>query len=87
MWNLEKWYRLTYLQGRNRDTDVEKECVDMGRREVEMIWKGGIHIYTLLCVKWTVSGDKPYSAGNSAQRSAMTQTDGWVGRRSDGEET
>ena len=23
MWNLEKWYRCTYLQGRNRDIDVE----------------------------------------------------------------
>ena len=23
MWNLEKWYRWTSLQGRNRDTDVE----------------------------------------------------------------
>ena len=23
MWNLEKWYRRTGLQGRNRDTDVE----------------------------------------------------------------
>ena len=24
IWNLEKWYRQTYLQGRNRDTDIEK---------------------------------------------------------------
>jgi len=24
MWNLEKWYRSTYFQGRNRDTDAEK---------------------------------------------------------------
>ena len=24
MWKLETWYRGTYLQGRNRDTDVEK---------------------------------------------------------------
>ena len=23
MWTLEKWYRWTYLQSRNRDTDVE----------------------------------------------------------------
>ena len=22
MWNLEKWYRPSYLQSRNRDTDV-----------------------------------------------------------------
>ena len=29
MWNLETWYRLTYLQGRNRDTDVENGRVDI----------------------------------------------------------
>ena len=37
MWNLEKWYRWTYLQGRNRDTDTENQCVDprqWGRRWV-----------------------------------------------------
>ena len=28
MWNLEKWYRRTGLQGRNRDTDVENKCMD-----------------------------------------------------------
>ena len=30
MWNLEKWYRWTYLQGRNRDADTENRCVDPG---------------------------------------------------------
>ena len=28
MWNLEKWYRWTGLQGRNGDTDVESKCMD-----------------------------------------------------------
>ena len=28
MWNLEKWYRWSYLQSRNRDTDVENKCMD-----------------------------------------------------------
>ena len=27
MWNLEKWYRWTYLQSRNRDTDAENNCM------------------------------------------------------------
>ena len=30
MWNLEKWYELTYLQGRNRDSNIENGCVYMG---------------------------------------------------------
>ena len=25
MWNLEKWYRLSYLQSRNRVTDIENK--------------------------------------------------------------
>ena len=28
MWNLEKWYKLTCLQGRNTDADIENRCVD-----------------------------------------------------------
>ena len=28
MWNLEKWYRRTCLQGRNKDTDVENKRTD-----------------------------------------------------------
>ena len=28
MWNLEKWYRWTYLQGRNGDTDIKHGHVD-----------------------------------------------------------
>ena len=32
MWNLEKWYRGTYLQGRNRDIDIENGHVG-GRGE------------------------------------------------------
>ena len=30
MWNLEKWYRWTYFQGRNRDPDIEYGYVDFG---------------------------------------------------------
>ena len=28
MWNLEKWYRSSYLQSRNKDTDVENKRMD-----------------------------------------------------------
>ena len=28
LWNLEKWYRWTYLHGRNRDVDIENGHVD-----------------------------------------------------------
>ena len=28
MGNLKNWYRRTYLQGRNRDADIGKKCMD-----------------------------------------------------------
>ena len=53
MWNLEKWYRLTGLQGRNRDTDVENKCMDTkgGKRGRGWWWWDVLgdwdwHIYT-----------------------------------------
>ena len=52
MWNLDKWYRWTYLQGRNRDTDVEKRHVDTGRGgRGGMNWEIGIEVCALPYVK------------------------------------
>ena len=49
---LEKWYRWTGLQGRNRDPDVENKCMDTkGGRGGGMNWETGIDIYTLICIK------------------------------------
>ena len=58
MWNLEKWYRSTSLQGRNRDTDVENKHMDTkggkwgwGWGWWWMNWEIGIDIYTLIRIK------------------------------------
>ena len=55
MWNLEKWYRRTSLQGRNRDTDVENKRMDTkggrGGKGVGMNWEIETDIYTLICIK------------------------------------
>ena len=53
MWNLEKRYRLNYLQSRNRDTDVENKCMNIrwgkGRwGELELTY---IHCTVALVVK------------------------------------
>ena len=39
MWNLEKWYRRTCLQGRNRDRDVENKCMDTKGGQSEGGWE------------------------------------------------
>ena len=49
MWNLEKWYRWTHLQSKNRDTDLKNRRIDTkGKEGVGWI---GIDIYTLL-LRW-----------------------------------
>ena len=54
IWNLEKWYRSSYLQSRNNDTDIENKCTDTkGEREGGRNWEIEIDTYTLLilCIK------------------------------------
>ena len=54
MWYLEKWFRWTYLQGRNRDThwknDIWTQWVE--GREGGKNWDSSIGIYTLPCAKF-----------------------------------
>ena len=54
IWNLEKWYRSTSLQGGNRDTDAENKRMEMKGGKWGgggMNWEIGIDIYTLICIK------------------------------------
>ena len=50
MWNLKKWYKWTYLQNRNRVTDVEnKLMVTMGeRRGKDKLGDWDWHIHTTI---------------------------------------
>ena len=71
IWTLEKWYWWAYLQGRNRDADVENRLVDMGEGEGEMNWESSIDICALLSVKQIASGKLLCNTGSSARRSVM----------------
>ena len=51
MWNLEKWYRWSYWQYRNRDTDVENKR--MGH-EGQKGGGGRIGRLGLTCMHWCV---------------------------------
>ena len=73
IWDLERWYWWTYLQGKNGDTDVENGLVDT-------VWEGvsgtngesSIDVYTLLCGKWIVGEKLLYNTGTSVWCSVMT---------------
>ena len=46
------WYRRSYLQSRNRDTDMENKYMDTrGVKGGEMNGETGVDIYTPLCRK------------------------------------
>ena len=64
MWNLEKWYRWTGLQGRNRETEVANKRMDNkgGKRRVAvvLVWWIGIDIYTLIYIKWLTNKNLLY---------------------------
>ena len=72
MWNLEKWYRWTSLQGRNWDTDVANKRMDTkwGKRwrgwgGGGMNWEIGIDMYTLMCIKWMTNKNLLYKKINN----------------------
>ena len=68
MWILEKWYRWTGLQVRNRETDVENKRMDTkggkpggrGCGGGVMNWAIGIDMYTLMCIKLMTSKNLLY---------------------------
>ena len=80
IWNLEKWYWWTYLQGRKRDTDIENILVDtVEEGEGGTKWESSIDIYTLPCVKQIASGKLLYGTRSSARCSVMTYRGGMGG--------
>ena len=50
MWNLEKWYKWTYLQSRNRDTEVENKHMDTkeGKEGWDELGNWDWHLYTTI---------------------------------------
>ena len=57
IYNLEKWYRWTYLQGRNRDADLAIRHVDTGSGKGTVGQTGRAALTcTHSCVKQTASG-------------------------------
>ena len=52
IWNLERWYWWTYLQGSDGDTDVDNRPVNtVGEGEGGVNWDSSLETYTLPYVK------------------------------------
>ena len=80
MWNLEKWYRWTYLQSRSRDKDTENGHTDT--KEGKMGWDElgdwDSHIDTTV-VKSITNENLLYSTRNSTTQGSVVS---WMGRKS-----
>ena len=68
----------TYLQSKNRDTDIENEHMDTKGIGGGMNWEIGIDVYTPLSIKQVTNENLLYSTGNSTLHSAVN----WIGRKS-----
>ena len=80
IWDLEKWYWCSYLQGKNRDRDIENRPVSTaGEGEGGTNWESGVDIYTLPCEKQIASGKQPHDTGSSAQGSVAIYRGGMRG--------
>ena len=66
MWNLEKWYRRSHFQSRNRDTHVGNTHTDTtGKWGGGVNWKNVIDMYTLLFMKQSTNENLRYSTEKS----------------------
>ena len=65
IWNLERWYRLSYIQSSKGDTDVKNRLLDsVGGGEGGMIWGNSTETYTLPYVKQMTSASLMHEAGH-----------------------
>ena len=73
MLNLKKCYKSTYVQNRNRATDIDNKVTgtkgESGRRGKN--WETGIDICILLYMRQITNKNLLYSTGNSTQYSVM----------------
>ena len=77
IWNLERWYWWAYVQGRNRDTDIENRLVDtVWGREGSTSWERSMETDTLLHMKQIARGALLYNTGSSTWCSVTTSRSG-----------
>ena len=74
MWSLKKENRLIYLQGRNRDADIEN-----GHANTEQEGDSGMNWENSIDMEAVHSGKPLYSTGSSARCSVVTQEGGTRG--------
>ena len=74
MWNLKKMVKITYLQSRNKFTDIENETMVTEGERGGINQEFGINRYTLLYIKWINNKDLLYSNEKYIQYLIITYT-------------
>ena len=66
MWNVQKWYKLTYLQARNEDVVIESGCMGTEGGVNGINWETRIDVWALPYIKQTAGRNLLYSLRLSA---------------------
>ena len=73
IWNLERWYWWSYLQGNNGHADIGDRLVDpVGEEEGGTNWENSMETCTLPHVKEVASANVVRDTGSSSQGSVTT---------------
>ena len=51
IWNLERWYQWSCMQGTKENTDIKNKLLDTVREGGGMTWENSIETYTLSYIK------------------------------------
>ena len=81
IWNLQKWHRGTYLQGWNRDADVEDGLwTQQGKGKGKGVNReSSVGVCTLSCVTQMASGKLPCGTGAQPRALRWPSAVGWEG--------
>ena len=73
------WYRQSYVQGSNGDTDIKNRLLDsVGEGEGGMIWENSIETYVSPCVRSIIRASLMHDAGH-LKLVLCDNLDGWGG--------
>ena len=80
VWNLERWYWRSDMQGSRGGTDIKNRLLDsVGRGEGGMIWESSTETYTLPCMRQIVSGSLYDTADPKSVLCDNLEGCGWEG--------
>ena len=75
VWNLERWYQRSYIQGSKGDTDVKNKLLDsVGEGKGGMTWENSTEIFILSYLNQITRVSSRHEAGHQTWRDGLGRT-------------